>query len=86
MGVLYYTRSRINQDGGESLHAVFRESSLVAIGVEDIYHGLASVRESNGRGRLELLKFGGSRLAVSAPICLADDNRLIITLKAIALL
>ena len=86
MGVLYYTRSRVNQDGGESLHAVFGEGRLITVGIEDIYHGLASVREGNGRGRLEFLKFGGSCLAVSAPIRLADHNRLIITLKAVTLL
>ena len=86
MGVLYYTRSCVNQDGGESLHTVFGEGRLITVGIEDIYHGLASIGKGNGRGRLEFLKFGGSRLAVSAPICLADDNRLVITLKAVALL
>ena len=86
MRILHHTRTYINQDGGESLHTVFGESGLVPIRIEDVYHGLASIRKSNGRGRLKFLKFGGRRLAVSAPIRLTDHNRLILTLKAVALL
>jgi len=86
MGVLHNTRSCINQDGGKSLHRVFGESRLVTVSIEDVYHGLASVCKGNGGGSLKFLKFGRSRLAVSAPIRFADHNRLILTLKAVALL
>ena len=86
MGVLDNTRSCVDQDGGESLHIVFGESRLITIRIENVYHSLASVCEGNGRGSLEFLKFGGSRLAVSAPIRFADHNRLVLTLKAITLL